>query len=1145
MKYYYFKIVILITFITTIAYKQSYAQSSANYVFANTTMNSLIDMSSGSTQLISSSKNRTASSITNIGFDFWFMGVRYTQFSVNSSGLFRFGTTSAGTTSNVQIGSSSTRAMLSAFSFDMSTGSNGQVHYKVLGSSPNRCLVVEWQNMKIGPNATTADGNFQTVIYETSGVIDLLYGNMIYRSAPASKTVTAGFSSGKTSSKYATININTDVVTTSGNTTSYTFGNTTPFTMHVHSASNGSRRKYSFAPNVPSSPSNLNFTSLSSSRMTLNWTDNSSNEVGFVIYKSTDGGVSYSYESQVASNLTSYSASNLSPNTNYYWKVYSVSEGALSNGFISANQSTTSPATCTTTRSGNWNSSSTWSCGAVPTIGDNVIIANGHTVTIDTDASCNSLTVGQGTSGVLTFDNNQRTITIVNDVTIASGGVFYQGSSNQLGHTVTVSGSLTNNGTLDFYVSTNKATVLIFSGASNATFSGTGLTTDIYTLTLNKGNSYSSVLELNTSNFTVRGSNASSTNAFLNLTNGLFKLSGSFTHTGRVLNTAVIPSTAGFHLNNSNFNLTTTTSGDLQVAGKLIISAGTFTVGTNSNNDLGFNDGGIIEVNGGVLNVPESICPFSSPLDYVYNQTGGIVNVATSSNSTSLVGSFHIDVNGDFSMSGGTIVLRKANSNTTSSNAYDFINLATNPSISGGIVQFGDASTGASQIFNFSAGYFPNLLVNYTNAGNGTHTVKLATLNSVVPTVLLNTTLQSNTTLDAGNTYSCDAIFEGNVTIENGATFNQKNAIHTFNGNLINNGMFSNVNGTSIFNGDALQSIDGTSATSFYNLTNSNLSTGLILNSNITITNNLSMLGVNADIDLNGKTINLSTTGSISGESNSDRIFGSTGSITATKSINNVLNMDVAGMGLILSTSANMGSTVFTRQHNENSDGTYTSILRNYLISPTNNSNLDAAITFNYFDKELNNLASKEANFVLLRSTDLGLSWMNRAGIVSAPSNSLTLSGVNAFSLWTVAAPGGTALPIELLSFEAKSLENDVLLFWKTASELNNHFFTLERSFDGIHFTPIQRIYSYGDSKDESIYSYLDNDYINGINYYKLKQTDYNGDEKEFEIVAIDKFKEKSLLIKTVNSLGQLVDAEFRGVVFDIYSDGTAMTRVQ
>ena len=170
---------------------------------------------------------------------------------------------------------------------------------------------------------------------------------------------------------------------------------------------------------------------------------------------------------------------------------------------------------------------------------------------------------------------------------------------------------------------------------------------------------------------------------------------------------------------------------------------------------------------------------------------------------------------------------------------------------------------------------------------------------------------------------------------------------------------------------------------------------------------------------------------------------------------------------------------------------------------------------------------------------------MNRAGIVSAPSNSVTLSGINAFSLWTVAAPGGTALPIELLSFEAKSLENDVLLFWKTASELNNHFFTLERSFDGIHFTPIQRIYSYGDSKDESIYSYLDNDYINGINYYKLKQTDYNGDEKEFEIVAIDKFKEKSLLIKTVNSLGQLVDAEFRGVVFDIYLDGTAITRVQ
>ena len=122
------------------------------------------------------------------------------------------------------------------------------------------------------------------------------------------------------------------------------------------------------------------------------------------------------------------------------------------------------------------------------------------------------------------------------------------------------------------------------------------------------------------------------------------------------------------------------------------------------------------------------------------------------------------------------------------------------------------------------------------------------------------------------------------------------------------------------------------------------------------------MSGTTADILLNGKTIDLLSTGSISGESNTDRIYGLTGSITTTRSISNVSSLDVAGLGLILTTTANMGITVFTRKHDENSDGTFTSILRNYLISPTNNSNLDATITFNYFDNELNNLSSKESN---------------------------------------------------------------------------------------------------------------------------------------------------------------------------------------
>src|SRR5690606_19319874 len=65
----------------------------------------------------------------------------------------------------------------------------------------------------------------------------------------------------------------------------------------------------------------------------------SSNETGFVIYRSTDG-VNYSFVSQTAANTTSSIQSGLTANTLYYWRVYAVSEGALSATPLSGSRST-------------------------------------------------------------------------------------------------------------------------------------------------------------------------------------------------------------------------------------------------------------------------------------------------------------------------------------------------------------------------------------------------------------------------------------------------------------------------------------------------------------------------------------------------------------------------------------------------------------------------------------------------------------------------------------------------------------------------------------------------------------------------------------------------------------------------------------
>lgn len=94
-------------------------------------------------------------------------------------------------------------------------------------------------------------------------------------------------------------------------------------------------------------------------------------------------------------------------------------------------------------------------------------------------------------------------------------------------------------------------------------------------------------------------------------------------------------------------------------------------------------------------------------------------------------------------------------------------------------------------------------------------------------------------------------------------------------------------------------------------------------------------------------------------------------------------------------------------------------------------------------------------------------------------------------------------LPIELLFFDAQITAHAVLLEWETASESNNHFFTIERSKYGDFFYPLLVIEGQGNSRVNQTYSYLDTEPYSGLSYYRLKQTDFNGDYSYSAIVEV------------------------------------------
>ncbi len=307
------------------------AQSVANYVFTPTT--ATYTGTSGGTQLHGAAVDDAISAATNIGFDFWYNGIKYTQFMASSNGYITLGATGTNNgTNNLNTATAGQKQLLATLWDDLetdNTASGKYVNYVVTGTAPNRVLTVEWHRHRWNFGSADDVISFQCKLYETTNSVEFNYAQGA--GIVVSGTASIGINS-DVSNQYLSLNGSGALPTASSSVNTTNISNR-PATNQL----------YRFAPPTQTPATGLSCSTVSNSQINLTWTD-AAGELGYEIYYSTnpsvplDGTSSYT---NAAANATTKSITCLSSNTTYYFKVFARKEGL----------STAATTTCTTAAS--------------------------------------------------------------------------------------------------------------------------------------------------------------------------------------------------------------------------------------------------------------------------------------------------------------------------------------------------------------------------------------------------------------------------------------------------------------------------------------------------------------------------------------------------------------------------------------------------------------------------------------------------------------------------------------------------------------------------------------------------------------------------------------------------------------------------
>lgn len=342
--------------------------------------------------------------------------------------------------------------------------------------------------------------------------------------------------------------------------------------------------------------------------------------------------------------------------------------------------------------------------------------------------------------------------------------------------------------------------------------------------------------------------------------------------------------------------------------------------------------------------------------------------------------------------------------------------------------------------------------------------------------------------------------------------------------NFKNDGTFTSGTGTVNFTGTVDQNIQGASLTTFNNIKINNAS-DLIADVDFDVKGNLEF--TNGELDLKNSIVSLGTTGVIVNETETNRIkvgdpTNNTGTITIDRTINNATYnyTTLANIGIELITNKNLGNITISRGHQIQNGMGNQSIKRYYIIPGIGEITITNNIKMKYFDVELNGLI--ETNLIYFQEvSDMSTWWtpclttitLNEAEFNDSTYDDWIYDHLVSFDDKFTLASKNDPLPIELLTFTANCINNQIILEWTTASEINNDYFILEHSIDGLSFKPIDNINGAGNSSVFTKYSFIHDNPNASNNYYKLTQVDFDGNFETFDVITTNCNTEQDFII--------------------------------